>query len=144
MDALMVEALRKVKHHTIKKAYGKSKNLVSIYEPLHFASIELDRVCQRAVSYVGKRYGYGKIVAHFFDWMIGGKYLFRKLCRKDNYPICSWVTAYAFDEVNYRFLGLPPSQSQPDDQYDHIRQNPDEWKELFPMTEGRKLDAILR
>ena len=81
-------------------------------------------VTERALEYHGCAYGKLKIIAHGLDGLLGGAYLFRRLCRMDNYPICSWLVAYAYDSVGERFSGLPPNAVQPDDIGDHVRADP--------------------
>ncbi len=82
-----------------------------------------------ANKYVGASYGWLKIVAHAADHLLfSDHYVARRLCRMDNYPICSWVVAYAYDAVGRRF-GIPPNMATPDDIWDYVTTHP-EWQEV--------------
>lgn len=90
------------------------------------------QVCGSAVasvaeSYVGRKYGIAKILAHALDWILGGPYLFRKLAKMDDYPICSWMVAYSYEEVGVQF-GTPPWAADPDSIMDWVESHPTEWE----------------
>ena len=91
-----------------------------------------DKIVAKAIEYVGDKYGFLKIIAHAGDYFLGGKYFFRRLCRIDNYPICSWVVAHAYSTIDYRFKGLDPDLVQPDDIWDHCQTNLAAW-EVFKL-----------
>jgi len=58
-------------------------------------------------------------------------FFFRRLNHSDRYPICSWITAYAYDRVlHYRF-GVPPECADPDQMYDWVKAHPREWTLIF-------------
>lgn len=46
-------------------------------------------------------------------------------------PICSWVVAYAYAKIGYRF-GVSPRVATPDDIDDWIKANPKEWTQVYP------------
>ena len=71
-------------------------------------------IAEYARGYVGRGYGWGKLVAHLADWLIGGAYVFRRLAGSQRYPICSWVAAWSYEEVGVEF-GVPPGDADPDD-----------------------------
>lgn len=80
-----------------------------------------------AESQINRPYGYLKLIPHFLDAMIskvtgGNPYLFRRLLFIANYPICSWVWGYAYDQVGLSLGGDPRSQA-PDDQLDYVIKN---------------------
>jgi len=80
----------------------------------------------KALNYVGRHYGYLKLLCHAADYFLGGRYVFRKLCRMDNYPICSWLVAHSFAAAGIWFDGVDADYVQPDDIWDEVQG--DEWE----------------
>ena len=71
------------------------------------------------------------------DWGLKGAYVFRRLTHDDNYPICSWVVAYAYDAAGRRF-GVDPGAADPDDIWDYVTSHPEEYRQirdLVPLPE---------
>jgi hypothetical protein len=124
--ALIVEALHRVKRHTLEAQYGKGGTWIAIFRPWNVTQADREHIALAAQSYVGRRYGYVKLLAHLGDWVLGGAYLFRGLARMDNYPICSWVWAHAYSTVGLDF-GVDPGAAQPDDMYTFCVRNPDKY-----------------
>lgn len=121
--AVVVEALREVERHRLVEAYGGAEDEVAIYRPLGLSPAEIARVVAAGEGYVGRRYGYGKIVLHALDWALQGAYVFRRLGRMDDYPICSWLVAHAYAEAGVSF-GVAPGAATPDDVWDHVTRHP--------------------
>ena len=116
----VVEALSKVKQHTLWVQYGpKNKDLVAIYRPLNLTEEEKQIIVDEALEQVDKKYGYLKIVTHLLDWILQGAYVFRRLTQDDRYPICSWLVAHAFSKAGKHF-GVEPGAAQPDDIWDFV------------------------
>lgn len=90
-------------------------------------------VAQKARGYEGRKYGWGKIAAHLGDWMLGGRYVWRRLARMDKYPICSWVVASSYGEVGENF-GVKVGEASPDDIWDWCLKR-GEWK-MIARIEG--------
>lgn len=130
--AVMVEALTTVKRHRLVDEYGGSREQVAIFRPLRLAPEELRRVVAAANGYVGRTYGYLKIVLHALDGLLQGAYVFRRLGRMDRYPICSWLVAHAFGEVGVHF-GVAPGAATPDDIWDHVTSRRDEFALVRPL-----------
>lgn len=85
-----------------------------------------------ARKHLGDEYGVCKLGAHLGDALLaklcgGHPYVFRRLAWLDDYPICSWLWAYAYDRVLDYGFGLPASAAAPDDMLDWITANPDDW-----------------
>ena len=78
----------------------------------------------------GKRYGYLKILAHFGDSLLGNRYFFRRLALLKDYPICSWLVAFAFECVAPNFFGIRPNIAQPDCLYDYCVANPELFRKV--------------
>jgi len=137
VTAPIVEALTKVKRRTMK-SYSASKNTeVAIYRPLGLSDVELDAIVERAEGYVGASYGYLKLVTHMIDYFLGGRYVARRLTNSDNYPICSWVVAYAYSDAGLTF-GVAPGAASPDDIMDYCVAHPNKYKVVHPMRKMTK------
>ena len=117
-DAEIIEALSKVKCHKLVDAYAGTKEKIAIFRKHGLSGTERSCITRKAYSYVGRKYGFMKIVGHALDRCIGGKYVFRKLFRMDDYPICSWIVAYAYDVLDIVFNNVEPWACQPDDIWD--------------------------
>ena len=48
-------------------------------------------------------------------------YLFRRVLFMENFPICSWLYAYAYDIIGYRFDGKNPNSLDPDTMHDIVK-----------------------
>jgi hypothetical protein len=129
--AIIVEALITVQEHTLYSQYAPPcKDKVVIYRRIGLFPIEKERMAAKARSYVGRKYGWGKLVTHFMDWCCGGVYLFRRLNHAD--PICTWVDEETAHEVHLDF-GVPLGSTQPDDIDDYCRAHPDQWACIYPL-----------
>jgi len=118
-EALITEALTTVVERHISE-YKKVHMVV--YEPL--ISDEKKMILrEKALDYKGCSYGWFKIVAHFLDFWLNGAYVFRRLCKMDRYPICSWLVANCYSHVNIEF-GKPLATIQPDDIDDFCLNHP--------------------
>jgi hypothetical protein len=131
-SAVIVEALSKVKRHPLGQRYGGANHEVAVFRALNLTDADLAGVVAKAETYVGRRYGYLKILAHWLDWVLQGAYVFRRLTNQDRYPICSWVVAYAFAEAG-RHFGVEPGAATPDDIWDFVTENPDRYREVVAL-----------
>ena len=133
-DVDCVESLGKgtVRHKLINE-YGNTKDKIAIFRMENLANPRKRFVVEKAISYVGRKYGYIKIMAHFGDWCLGGKYVFRKLARMDKYPICSWVVAHSFKTADINF-GIDPDICQPDDIWDYVTNVANGWKTVLELN----------
>lgn len=139
-DAIVVEALSTgvVRHRLFAHYSKKRKTKLAVYRPINLTDEERATVVSAAENYVGRSYGYIKILAHFLDWLLQGAYVFRRLACMDDYPICSWVVAYAFAKASKTF-GVEPGAASPDDIWDFAVKNPDKYtlvRPLAPLIEG--------
>lgn len=131
-DAVVVEALSKVRRHKFKR-YVNSENKIAIYRPINLTKREINLIVAKANIYVGRKYGYFKIMMHFLDWLLLGAYVFRRLANEDNYPICSWVVAHSF-LVSGKDFGVAPGAANPDDIWDFVNENPKKYEEVFELN----------
>lgn len=132
-EAVVVEALSRVVRHPLTARYGgKRGDEVAVYRALTISPEEVRRIVKAAERYLGKEYGYFKIVLHFLDWLLQGAYVFRRLGRMDPYPICSWLVAYAYDKVG-KWFGVPPEAADPDHIWDYLVAHPAEYMQIRPL-----------
>jgi len=123
-DARVVEALIRVRKHRLWAQYGPPKtDHVAVYRAKNVAAEEMAVIVAEAEEQVGKRYGFGKVIAHFLDWLLTGAYVFRRLTQNGDYPICSWLVAHAYAKAGYDF-GQPPGAADPDHIWDFVAGKP--------------------
>ena len=132
-QAVMVEALRRVVRHKLIDEYGGKRDSVAIARPTRLAPADLQRVVAEANRYVGRTYGYLKIVLHALDWALQGAFVFRRLGQMDAYPICSWLVAQAYSLAGVYF-GVAPGAATPDDIWDHVTTHPGEFARVRPLS----------
>jgi hypothetical protein len=130
--AVIVEALTKVKRRSLYSYYAKHDTDVAIYRPINVSAEDMATIMEKSNSYVGRDYGYLKIVAHLIDWCLGGRYFARRIVSMDKYPICSWVVAQSYAEVGLDF-GVPAGSASPDDIMDFCEANPDKYELVHPL-----------
>lgn len=136
--AVVVEALSSVKRHRLWNQYGPpSTDLVTVYRAKNLSDKEIKMIVAKAETYVGRKYGYFKILAHLADWFLLGAYRFRKFTRMDKYPICSWVVAHSFKVAGKNFE-VDAGAASPDDIWDFVtRENEPEkpkfYEQIYPL-----------
>ena len=132
--ALIVEAISTVVRRPLAAAYGPpSKQSIAVYRPLNLSGEEVVRVLLKANGYVGRSYGYLKIVAQTLDWCLQGAYVFRRLAGMDHYPICSWVVAKAYAAAGKDF-GVEAGAATPDDIHDFVVRHPEKYECVWPLS----------
>jgi len=142
-SATAVEALSKVKRHPLGRYGKKPKTDVAVFRPINLTDEEKAEIVAKAKSYVGRKYGWPKIVTHLLDWGLNGAYVFRRLTDDDDYPICSWVVAYAYLAADKDF-GVEAGAANPDDIWDFVTTTPDKYarvRALKPIPEHLVADA---
>ena len=133
-EAIVVEALSTVRRHRLWGRYGPpKKDLVAIYRPLDLSPELIAKVVAGADGYVGRKYGWFMLVAHLFDWVLQGAYVFRRLAGVDRYPICSWVVAHAFLKAG-RSFGVAPGAADPDDIWDYVVSHRTRYARILPLA----------
>lgn len=125
-SAIIVEALSTVRRRPLKAYRQNPRHQVAVFRPLNVSTEGIGKIVGAAESYVGRKYGYIKIVAHLIDWFFGGRYVVRRFTSLDRYPICSWVVAEAY-AADGKFFGVAPGQAQPDDIWDFVVENQDKY-----------------
>jgi cell wall-associated NlpC family hydrolase len=140
-DAVVVEALIKVREHKLWKQYGPpKKDHVAVYRATNLTPEDVAVIVAEAVEQVGRPYGFGKIIAHFLDWLLTGAYFFRRLTSSGNYPICSWLVAHAYAEAGYTF-GTDPGAADPDDIWDFVTKKPGHYECIIELGSLSRLSS---
>lgn len=138
---LGVEAIAKVACHNIYNHYGASREVhMAVYRPTNLALSEVRRITEAAQSYVGRGYGYVKLLAHFADWLLMGAYVFRRLIHRSNSPICSYLVAECFATVGKDF-GIKARGASPEDIYQFVTRNPDKYRCIIELQPTEQLHA---
>jgi hypothetical protein len=115
----IIEATRKVGRRPIDIYKGRNSKLIISRKPGGLDDHFREEIIKKSGYYHGLKYGVGKIILHFLDYIFGSIYLFRRLAINNKYPICSWIVAYVYDRVlGYKF-GVEPNAAQPDDISDY-------------------------
>lgn len=136
-SAIAVEALVRVRMHALRRYAAKRTTDVAVFRPINLTDAEKALIVAKAKSYEGRRYGWTKIATHAMDWFLQGAYVFRRVTHQDDYPICSWLVAHAFDAAGKNF-GVEAGAANPDDIWDFVTANPDKYvqvRELKPIPE---------
>jgi len=126
-NAVLIEAQTKVNRHTMGEAYGKKKDEFVVFRPINLTPKEKDAIILKSESYVGDSYGYIKLLAYFGDWLLNGANVFRRLCRIDSKPICSYLVARSFEAAGKDF-GVPGYSASPDDMWDFCVEHGDKYQ----------------
>lgn len=113
-EATVVEALP---GGVVERAYRSG----DVYRPLTLTQYERRRIADHARRYVGRPYGWGKIVLHALG--LG------RFATLDRYPICSWIVASAYASEGYTF-GVSHRGATPDDIEDFVAARPDKYERL--------------
>lgn len=132
-EAVVVEALLRVREHPLWARYGPpKKDHVAVYRPKNVPPDHIAIIVAEAREQVNKKYGFGKIVAHFLDWALTGAYVFRRFTQNGDYPICSWLVAHAYSKAGYHF-GKPAGAADPDDIWDFVDRRTDYYEKIVPL-----------
>jgi len=115
----IIEALWKTVIRPITAYKDKKAKLIICRKTPNIEEQQKQKMVEKAQYYEGKQYGFWEITFHVLDRFLNNSYVFRRLIKDDDYPICSWLVAYVYDRVlGYRF-GVPPNAAQPDDILDN-------------------------
>ena len=123
-EAEVVEALWRV----VKRPLSKMTGAIEVWG-LDGGPWQEKALSEKAESYIGRRYGWWKLIAHLIDCLltkIRGRevYWLRRLLRLDEYPICSWLVAYAYQTIfpkDVHAFGIPAHLVTPDDIHDCVK-----------------------
>ncbi len=93
-------------------------------------------LARQTLAFRNRRFGGLAFVAHLFDGLISkvaGRdiFVFRRLNHLDRYPVCSEITALAYDRALHYHFGVEPDCADPDHIYDWVTGHPDEWEQVY-------------
>lgn len=97
-------------------------------------------LARQTLAFRNRRFGGLAFLMHLLDGVISQAarrdvYAFRRLNHLDRYPVCSEITAMAYDAaLHYRF-GVDPDCADPDHIYDWVTGHPDEWEQVYCLAE---------
>ena len=115
----IIEALWTTVIRPITAYKGGTAKLLISRRPEEINEEQKQKMIKKAEYYKGKPYGFWEITFHALDRLLNNSYVFRRLIKDNDYPICSWLVAYVYYKVlNYKF-GTEPNAAQPDDIMDH-------------------------
>lgn len=82
-------------------------------------------IARDAESWIGNPYGAVKIIPHLLDGLVSklaarNVRLFRRLCFIPDYPICSWLWAWAYARFGHHTAASSWRYASPDDQHDYM------------------------
>jgi hypothetical protein len=118
-DDILIEALAHVRVRPASVYYQDTAHVAIHRLPEPLTPAQQRQICLYTLGYEGYPYGKWKLLLHALDHLIGDRYLFRRLALNKRYPICSWLVAWAYDEVLSQRLGGDPNAVSPDDIMDH-------------------------
>ncbi len=98
--------------------------LVAIYRCRSLTLEGRDRLAEMARAYVGRLYGFGKILLH--------KLGLRRWARVDRWPICSWTVAQPYATLEFDF-GVEARAADPDDIFDFCESHPELYECVMPL-----------
>lgn len=99
----------------------RPKQAGQVFRPKNLTPQDKKLIVDKAMSYVGKPYGWGKVVLHALG--------LRRFCTVDGWPHCAWVVASAYAATGYHF-GVPYQTATPDDIADFVTQRKDKYEEV--------------
>ena len=102
-----------------------------VWRPKNIPEYARRQIVGRALCQVGRPYGWGKIMLHAADGVLGGAYIFRRFAHVDRWPICSWLVAQSYASEGYMF-GVDARAATPDDIDDYVRENPHKYENVNP------------
>jgi hypothetical protein len=133
-EAVVIEAVSRVRRLRLFEAYGCDPSTqVAVFRPLNLTEDEIAATVRAAERYVGRRYSYFKAALHLADWFLQGAYVFRRLGRMEDYPICSWLVAHAYSKAGKTF-GVAAGAASPDDIWDFVVAHPEKYQEILPLA----------
>lgn len=120
-SSTVVESLSRTVARDFNEAYPPKKGCkVYVTRLKSVTEHQKAAVAKKAEEYVGRKYGWLKILAHALDDLVfRDRYVVRRLLFMDNYPICSWLVAHAYQAAGLSF-GVPADEADPDQIWDWI------------------------
>ncbi len=132
-DALIVEALLRVRCHTLRESYGRRPDhRVEVWSPINLSDEQRSAIAAAALARRGRPYPAWRLLYHLVDErLLGGRVVLRRLGRIGRrYRICTPLVAEAFWEAGLRFGESRPEELNPDSLRDFMLANPGKWRRI--------------
>jgi len=112
----VIEALTTVRETPFLRWVCKHKKF-EVWRNIDWTENTKQRICDEMLEFKGRPYGFHKLFVIALDLAIAKvwkeKFLSRRLLFSENWPICTWVYAYAVHEVNGYEFGVKPEYTDP-------------------------------
>lgn len=113
----------------LRMAYERTNTQVAIFRANNISDETRAALADDAATYVGKRYGYAKILLHVVDGLLwrlipplSGRPMLTSLSFMESFPICSYLVGKVYARQGL-FFDVPPGAASPDDIDDYVRQS---------------------
>lgn len=127
-QARVIESLARGTVERPLSAYRRADaDSVAIYRLQPLTDDQASAIVAVARRYVGRPYGWLRILADAGDWILGSRWFFRGMVPARVAPVCSGVVACAYNAIGYRFHDIDPAMVQPDDIWDCITTQVPPW-----------------
>lgn len=104
---------------------GGTGDSVAVYRAVGLTHGERVAIAQRALRYVGTRYGLSKIVLHLLG--------LQRFSFIEGRPICSYTVGVPYEEIKGWRFDVEGRAAQPDDIDDYVVLRDDKWKCVHPL-----------
>ena len=126
----VIEALATVKETPLLK-WKNHHEKYEIWRNENWTDDVRQQICDEMSEFKGEPYGFHKLILIALDLIIAKiwkeKFIFRRLLFNEDWPICTWVYAYAAHNVNDYKFGVEPEYTDPHTMRMHCK-NSQEWK----------------
>ncbi len=132
--ARAIESLWRTVEHAWWPAH--QGDIVSVYRCRGFTSDQRIFVAACMRAFVGKKYGWWKLITNLVDnKMLGGRVVLRRLHFIESRPICTYSLGLALEQAGVQFDDehghlIPGKALQPDDADDSIARHPELWETI--------------
>jgi len=131
--AKIIEALTTVKEHEVLESYSQSDAHIAVYRPLNLTHEETSIIITTARTYIGRTYGYFKVLLHLLAYITKRKKFFSSLMLLDKYPICSYLVAKVYAAAGKSF-DVPAGFATPDDIWDFVTTHSDKYERIRTLS----------
>lgn len=107
----------------------RTKRAGQVYRRKGLTQRETTLIVAKARSYVGMRYGMGKVILQAADSMLGGAFFFRRFGFIKSRPICSSLVAECYEAAGFTF-GVDTRAATPDDIADYLNERKDRYEQV--------------
>jgi hypothetical protein len=99
-----------------------------------------EALARQTLAFRHRRFGGLAFLMHLLDGLISqvarrDVYAFRRLNHLNRYPVCSEITAVAYDAALHYQFGVAPDCADPDQIYDWVTSHPAEWEQVYCLAE---------